>query len=95
MCFQLMNCINQNVNFNPPFFYPPPLGFLPTRFKISLNNLIVVESIKRTLSNVNPYFRLYDKFNYCIFANVIFSLCKNQITIFWENLLGVPHLLKK
>jgi hypothetical protein len=38
--------------------------------------------------------RLSDKFNFCIFSHVMFSLCKNQITTFGGNLPGVPHLLK-
>ncbi|HRC90215.1 MAG TPA: hypothetical protein PK910_09385, partial [Bacteroidales bacterium] len=44
---------NKHINF-PSFFLPSPLGLRTTPFKMSLNNLMVVESTINTSLNVSP-----------------------------------------
>ena len=56
-----LNSIYQMCTFNLPFFFPSFLGLRPTPLRISLNNLIVVESIIKISLYISPYVRLSDK----------------------------------
>jgi hypothetical protein len=76
-----LNCINEHMNFQPPFFFPSPLGLRPTPLSMSLNKRMVVESINNTSLNVNPKVRLSDKNDWYLFTRVKYKSSKKALSL--------------